>query len=475
MVDPDDLRVRAAAYVKEYTGYELTIAGPVTLSFFPWLGADMRDVAIRHPEQTGFEPFATFEELGLKVRFLPLLQRQVEVGGVSASGGRVRLQEASRNAPARELRNIRLVSGGFGTADPNDLSIAFDVTGAETPLPVSLTSRMLLDLSRDVLELRDLVLMAADTTMNGRIEGRDIRQSATWDVVLKGDRVDLERLAPLFALPASQPPAAAAPASSPVAATLALDLAQLHAYGLRLSDVTVRAESRDGVLVAKPVRGSLYGGHAEFSLTRDERRGESVTRVTGGMKGVDLEPMLADLQQFRAFSGRADVRLDLTSRGSDLDRMRGTLGGDVSASVREGRIEGVDFVQMLVRAHAMAAQLRGRPAMAVDDPGEVTSFSLMTGRAAVRSGVATIRDVALESPLLRATGEGTANFRTEALDLVLRATTPETGDRVVPVAITGSFSEPRYAIQAGEMLKDAAKEELERQIKRGLQRLLRKP
>jgi len=99
----------------------------------------------------------------------------------------------------------------------------------------------------------------------------------------------------------------------------------------------------------------------------------------------------------------------------------------------------------------------------------------MTGRAAIRGGVTAIRDVVIESPLLRATGEGTANLNTEVLNLVLRATSPETGDRVVPIAITGTFSEPRYAIQAGEMLKDAAKDELERQIKRGLQRLLKKP
>jgi AsmA protein len=56
LLDPDDLKGRAAAYVKEQTGRDLTMNGPVSVSFFPWVGAELRawssprppDSTVRH-------------------------------------------------------------------------------------------------------------------------------------------------------------------------------------------------------------------------------------------------------------------------------------------------------------------------------------------------------------------------------------------------------------------------------------------
>jgi uncharacterized protein involved in outer membrane biogenesis len=477
-VDPDDLRARASAYVKEYTGYDLTIGGPVNLSFVPWLGAEMQQVAIRPPGQAGGDPFAAFDQVGLKVRLLPLLRRHVEVGGVTASGGRILLAPAAGGTPARELQNFRLTSSGFGTAAANDLSIGFDVTGAGPTVPVSLTSRLVLDLERDLLELTDLTLDAADTRMTGRVQGKDLQKAQVWDAALKSDHVDLERLAPLFAALSSAPagePGRTEATAAPMTATIALEVGHLVAYGLQVSNVAIQAESRDGVLTAKPVRGVLYGGQGEFSLVRDDRQAEPLTRLAGTMTDVNLAPLLADLQQLQAFSGQGTVSFNVTARGDETARMQRTLAGDVTASARDGRIEGADFVKMVVQTHAMAAQLRGRPAMASVEPGEATSFSKLAGRTTLRGGVATIQELAIESPLFRATGDGTADLAAETLDITLRATTPETGDRVIPIAISGSFSDPQYSLQVGQILKDAAKEEVERQLQRGLQRLFRKP
>jgi uncharacterized protein involved in outer membrane biogenesis len=472
-VDPDDLRARAAAYVKEHTGRELTIGGPVRLSFFPWLGAEMREVALGHPGQTRGEPFATFAELGVTVRLVPLLRRTVEVGGVTASGGVVRVSGAQ--GTAYELRNVLLKSGAFGAEEPTDLSLSFDVTGAGPTLPVLLRSRMVLDLPRQLLDLTDLTLHAGDTTMTGSVQGRQVVDAPTWDVALKADRLDADRFLPLLAAPAPAAATVDGRAARPMTARADLEVGRLRASGLEMADVAVSVVAQDGVVTAKPFRGSMYGGTGDFTMTLDGRRRIPTTRVAGKMLGVDLAPMLRDLQQLQALSGTGEVALDLTVRGTDAAEMRRSMTGEVTANVRDGQIDGADFVKMLVQAHAMAAQLRGRPAMASVEPGDATSFSRLAGRALLRGGVATIQDLVIESPLFRATGDGTADLAGETLDVQLRATSRETADLVVPIAITGPFSAPRYSIQAGEILKEAAKEELERQIKRGLQRLLKKP
>lgn len=46
LLGPDDLKARAAGYVKDSTGRDFTISGPVTLSFFPWLGGVVKTASL---------------------------------------------------------------------------------------------------------------------------------------------------------------------------------------------------------------------------------------------------------------------------------------------------------------------------------------------------------------------------------------------------------------------------------------------
>jgi AsmA protein len=475
LLDADTLKTQAVAYVKQQTGWDLAIEGPVSVSFFPWLGAEMKDVGMRPPDGPP-EPLARFETLSLKVRLLPLLSRTIEVGGIAAGGGLVRVP-GSRGV-AYELRNLRLETGAFGGADATDLSIAFETIAAgQPPLPVDLDARLLANLPQEIAELTDLRFRAGETSLEGRVRGTELFKAPSWDAALTSDFLDLDRLLPILGATSSSssPAARRERAAPPPTAHATLAVKEMRAYGLRFSNVEATVDSQHGVVVAKPARANGYGGTADLVATLDGRTAEPALRTQGRLRHVDLQPLLRDLQQFQNFSGTGDVALSLSARGTEADRIVRTLGGSASVSIANGRIQGVDFIKVVQQARQLADRLRGREAEASSSPSDATSFTRFAASARIANGIARTDDIVLESPTVGLTGSGTIDLPQGTLDIVVRATSPDL-DTVVPVRVTGPIASPRYRLQAGTILKEEALEELQRQLKRrGLGGLFRKP
>jgi len=91
VVDPNDYKDEIAATVEKQTGRTLSIEGDLTLSVFPWLGVDIGPTQISNA--AGFEaPYmARMEAVQVRVKLLPLLRRQLEVGAIRLSGLRLNL------------------------------------------------------------------------------------------------------------------------------------------------------------------------------------------------------------------------------------------------------------------------------------------------------------------------------------------------------------------------------------------------
>jgi AsmA protein len=82
--DPNDYRDEIAAEVEKATGRELTIAGDLSLSVFPWLAVEVGQTTLANAEGFGEQPFATFEHAELSMRLVPLILRQEITVGTAA-------------------------------------------------------------------------------------------------------------------------------------------------------------------------------------------------------------------------------------------------------------------------------------------------------------------------------------------------------------------------------------------------------
>ncbi|MGE6530363.1 AsmA family protein [Pseudomonas sp. NPDC077382] len=85
LFDPNDYKDEIRALARDKAGLELNIAGDIGWSLFPWLGLELHDTTLASV-QTPEQPFADLRMLGLSVRVLPLLSREVEMSDITLNG-----------------------------------------------------------------------------------------------------------------------------------------------------------------------------------------------------------------------------------------------------------------------------------------------------------------------------------------------------------------------------------------------------
>lgn len=95
IVDPNDYKPRIEAAVEDATGRQLEIPGNIDLTVFPWLGVELGAVRLGNAAGFGDEPFAAIEGVQVRVKLLPLLAGNLEVGKVVIEEPVIRL---ARNA-----------------------------------------------------------------------------------------------------------------------------------------------------------------------------------------------------------------------------------------------------------------------------------------------------------------------------------------------------------------------------------------
>lgn len=90
-VNPNDYKERIAQEVKRSTGRELTLSGPIKLSVFPWIALELGPVSLGNPPGFPAQPFAAVQHIALRVRLLPLLRKQLQIGTIEIDGLDLRL------------------------------------------------------------------------------------------------------------------------------------------------------------------------------------------------------------------------------------------------------------------------------------------------------------------------------------------------------------------------------------------------
>lgn len=134
-VDPNDYKDRIAAGVKSSTGRDLALTGDIKLTVFPWVGLTLGPASLGNPPGFGTEPFATVQHASLRVRLLPLLRKELQVGRVEIEGLDLRLKQNAQGKGNWEFGDEKqAANASSGPSQPLDLAgltiansrIAFD-------------------------------------------------------------------------------------------------------------------------------------------------------------------------------------------------------------------------------------------------------------------------------------------------------------------------------------------------------------
>jgi AsmA protein len=90
LFDPNDYKDEIRQIARDKAHIELTLNGDIGWSLFPWLGLELHEASVATLVKPT-EPFADLQMLGLSVRVLPLLRREVQMSDVRVEGLNLRL------------------------------------------------------------------------------------------------------------------------------------------------------------------------------------------------------------------------------------------------------------------------------------------------------------------------------------------------------------------------------------------------
>lgn len=117
VVDPNDYRQTIAELVKQQTGRDLTLEGDLEISVFPWLGIRTQGLALSQPPEIGDADgfMVQVQTAQLRIKFLPLLSRRVEIDTVVLEQPRVRIVTLTNGLSSFD----GLASDSTPSGDPN--------------------------------------------------------------------------------------------------------------------------------------------------------------------------------------------------------------------------------------------------------------------------------------------------------------------------------------------------------------------
>ena len=289
---------------------------------------------------------------------------------------------------------------------------------------------------------------------------------------LSVDQINLDRYLSADSGPATPLPTrpADAPAKAPEASKIpdaegTLAVGSVHFSSLDFTDVRLTLTSKDNVVRLFPSVAQIDGGSYSGNITLDNHGATPTLSMDEHLSGVDMTRLLAATPYKGRLTGRGNVNVKATARGAAPEAVMQTLSGQFEANLSEGALEGIDLGYELTAAQALvkheAVPRQTGPAR--------TQFDAFKMSAQISSGVAKTSDLIIASPVLRVTGQGSANLVSKAIDFqmlasVLKAPGATVAD--IPLRVTGTYLDPTVRPDAEALAKGELKQKLQDVLKK---------
>jgi AsmA protein len=470
-------------------------AGVVFTSTAPamTLDADLQATVATNAEMTAFEIAGLILNLAAEGEGLPSggadLVLKADVVADTAAGtlsvDRLEFEGPALSATGmlavQGLQTSPVAEGSLAIAETNPKTLAsMFAAPIETTDPDALTragGEVAFDYANGALKLDPLSLSLDDSTLNGHVHLLD-PSGPVVRIKLALDEIDLDRYLP----PASEGEAEAAsttaspPAEDPFAALRTLDLqaefsvGQLKVNNARMSNVTTKVVSRDGVLTMDPMGAELYEGKFDGRVVLNASGKTPKVAARKSLSGIQIGSLLKDVAGQDRLTGKGELELDVNITGLTEPEIRRTLNGTSRFAFTNGALKGVNIAQ-LIRQGSQALGLGGSGA-STGTPGQ-TDFTELTGSLQMTNGVIKNQDLKAKSPLLRIEGKGTVDLPQETVDylvetVLVRSLEGQGGkgrDELaginIPVRVTGPLTSPSYRPDLEAALSAKAKAQLE--------------
>lgn len=357
-------------------------------------------------------------------------------------------------------------------------SLQADIPGTlAQPLKVPLQGNLTVDLAKQTLESA-LSASIDDSKINATVRLPRFTPLAV-RADLKVDQIDLDRYVAGAGTgkPSSDAGRANSKTSSNGNASSKIDLSalndldvqarlnigQLKTQGLTFTDFKTDINAAKGLLRVGPHSAQFTGGSIQGELSVNARNNQIQIKET--FSRIAIGQLMKELGQESRVEGQANLGIDLTTRGDDVDQFKQNLGGLINFNVTDGAIRGVDIARLLrsIRGIITTGKL---PEFSEEDR---TVFSELSGSFNIRQGVATNKDLSMKAPLFRVQGQGDINLVTSQVNYLARLSVVETTQGqggpelealrgvTIPVRLTGPLDNIGYQLDIASIAAEIAK------------------
>lgn len=164
--DPNDYKEEIRQLARDKANLELAIHGEIGWSLFPWLGLELHQTSLASaatPEQ----PLADLRMLGLSVRVLPLLRREVQMSDIRIDGLSLMLRRDEQGHG-----NWEHIGQPAGT---DNAEMASEATAERSDEPTSARSGMPIKLDIDSLTINDARITYQDAQSGQQFSAESIQ------------------------------------------------------------------------------------------------------------------------------------------------------------------------------------------------------------------------------------------------------------------------------------------------------------
>jgi AsmA protein len=336
----------------------------------------------------------------------------------------------------------------------------------------------------DSLTVKPITMKLDDSNLKGEVLVQNFSRPAI-GFSFGLDQMDADRYLP--PVKEGQPEAAATPGAGAASAgglpmeTLRglnvvgkLAAAKFKVAKLTVSDFNASITAKDGRIQVAPLTAKLYGGAYAGDIQLDARGEKPKIFLNEKLSGIQAGPLLKDLQGEERLTGKGDVSLQVSAVGTEPESVKRTLNGNAAFIFRDGAVKGVNIGRLIREARA---KLKGQAPPPGDEP-EQTDFAELSGTVTFTNGLAKNQDLLAKSPLLRIAGAGQADLPSETIDYRVQAkivgTSKGQGGKelaelsgvTIPIRVTGTFAEQKYALDAAALGKGLAESQVKEIIQK---------
>ncbi|PMO73458.1 AsmA family protein [Vibrio splendidus] len=247
---------------------------------------------------------------------------------------------------------------------------------------------------------------------------------------------------------------------------------KFKANNAKMQNVKTAFSVNRGIAELTSFTSNLYQGSISATAKLDASKTPATYTAKKKIRGVKVQPLLVDVANNDMLEGTGNIDVNVKGKSLTPTGIKKNLVGTIVINFEDGAVNGINVAQLIRENYA---KIKGEKVESTNE-AQKTDFSAMKATLKVDKGWVSTNDLSAQSPLLRVTGQGKANFINETVDFLVRTSIvgslegqggkniDDLKDVTIPIKVTGQWADPKFALVFDDVLKQKAQKEIDRGV-----------